>query len=151
MNILANVFKKVTIVLILLSLNLDANAQEKGNFAVGGRIVLIGAGAKFQYNVTDPIRLEASITRVTAIIIDAIDFSVNGHYLFPVSNKINLYPFVGFSIGDFSVLGMDAGTEFCFDFGGGIDIKLGSNRILNFDIKYPAAYLAFSAGLAWMF
>ena len=119
--------------------------------AIGGKLVLIGVGAKFQYNVSNQIRLDASITHVTAIILKVLDFSVTGHYLFPVSNKVTLYPLVGFTICNYSLFGLEA-SEYFVAFGGGIDIKLTNKLLLNFDFKYPSPYLGMmSVGLAHRF
>ena len=58
------------LIIAVLTMSLTAGAQEKGDMAAGGNPVFgsgdglsnIGIGAKFQYNVTTPIRLEGSFT-----------------------------------------------------------------------------------------
>lgn len=84
-----------------------ASAQSKGDMAVGvqfgvapcletGGPTNMGIGAKFQYNVTDPIRLEADVDYwFKASGCDLFDISANFQYLFKVSDKFLVYPVVG--------------------------------------------------------
>jgi outer membrane protein X len=66
-----NVFKRVVLLALVATMSITtAVAQEKGDKAVGVNLALglgdsysnYGIGAKFQYNVTKPIRLEGSFT-----------------------------------------------------------------------------------------
>jgi len=75
---LKNVMKKMfshrnatlAICLIAMTISVTAHAQVKGDMAAGGNFVIgmgddwtnFGIGPKFQYNATDPIRLEGSYT-----------------------------------------------------------------------------------------
>ena len=94
---------------------LCASAQEKGDMALGlnlgvapclesgASLTNFGIGAKFQYNVTNPIRLEAALDYgFKSNGIDVMTIGVNGHYIFNVSEKFNFYPLVG---GGFAHLG----------------------------------------------
>lgn len=85
-----------------------ASAQEKGDMAVGINVGVapcvegegspsnFGIGAKFQYNVSDPIRLEAAFNYwLKSKEVDIFDAAVNFHYIFKLSDKFNLYPVVG--------------------------------------------------------
>jgi len=58
---------------------------------------MFGIGGKFRYNLTDPIRIEGAFTYYfpktesfpllgSTFNYHLLDFSVNGHYLFPVSD-----------------------------------------------------------------
>ena len=89
-------------------LGLCASAQKKGDMAVGlnldvapclekgASVTNFGIGAKFQYNVTNPIRLEAALDYgFKNKGIDVLTVGVNAHYIFKVANKISVYPLVG--------------------------------------------------------
>ena len=91
----------------------SAYAQEAGDIAVGAGIVFTpgwvedptevsnngGFGAKIQYNVTTPIRVEGTFTFFPNS--DALgmwDLNINAHYLIPVKKKFNVYPVAGFGL-----------------------------------------------------
>ena len=97
-----------------------------------------GIGAKFQYNVTNPIRLEADVDYwFKAKGMDMFDITANVHYLFNVGSKIKVYPIIGigyasvgggysFDMDDFDDIFGDYGQYFSrasddydFDFDGG--------------------------------
>ena len=176
--------KKAAIVAIaVVTMSVAANAQEKGDMAVGGNFVVgmgdeitnFGIGAKFQYNVTNPIRLEAQFTYFLPkdygdgfgdAKLKMWDLSAYVHYLFPVADQINVYPLAGLGI-----LGVTASAEadtgfgtysasastsnFGFGLGGGIDYKLSEKLILNAEVKYRLGgdwnRLFLSAGIAYKF
>jgi outer membrane protein X len=181
-----SVFRKVAIVAIaVMTMSVAANAQEKGDMAAGGNLVLgsgdsftnFGIGAKFRYNVTNPLRLEGSFTYflpkkegvsgLAETSLSMWDLSVNGHWLFPVADKITVYPLAGLGIlgtsasaevdmGEWGSYGGSASTsEFGFNLGGGIDLKLTDKLILNAELKYKLGStwdrLLLSAGLAYKF
>lgn len=53
-------------------------------------------GAKFQYNITNPIRLEADVDYwFKSKSCDVFDVTANVHYLFNVGSKLKVYPIVG--------------------------------------------------------
>lgn len=100
--------KKFFIFTCAALIGLCASAQEKGDMAVGvnlgvapcleggASVTNFGIGAKFQYNVTDPIRLEAALDYgFKSKGVDAMTLGVNAHYLFNVADKIKVYPIVG--------------------------------------------------------
>ena len=87
---------------------LCTSAQEKGDMAVGlnlgvapclesgSSLTNFGFGAKFQYNVTNPIRLEADVDYwFKDKGCDIFDVSANAHYLIGISDKFTVYPLVG--------------------------------------------------------
>jgi outer membrane protein X len=149
-----------------------ANAQEKGDMAAGGNLVMglgnsytnFGIGAKFQYNVTNPIRLEADFTYfLKKDYVSMWDFSVYGHYLFPIADKLTAYPLVGLGMlgtsasydFGYGYSGSASASEFGFNVGGGLDYKLTDKLILNAELKYKFAgtwdRLLISAGAAYKF
>lgn len=166
---MTNIFRKAAIVAIaMVTMSMAANAQVKGDKAAGANIVFgsgdsysnIGIGAKFQYNVTDPIRLEGSFTYfLEKDYVSMWDLSVNGHWLFPVADQITVYPLAGLSIlgskVNFGGLASASNSELGVNLGGGIDYKLNSKTILNAELKYKAGdhwnRLLLSAGVAFLF
>lgn len=100
--------KKVFISLCMLLAGVCASAQQKGDMAVGlnvgvapclesgASLTNFGLGAKFQYNVTNPIRLEANVDYwVKSKGVDVFDITANVHYLFKIGQKLNIYPLAG--------------------------------------------------------
>lgn len=91
---------------------LNASAQEKGEMAAGINLGVapclesgvsstnFGIGAKFQYNISNPVRLEAALDYgFKNKGIDVMTVGVNAHYLFKIGNKFNIYPLVGLGYG----------------------------------------------------
>ncbi|GHT28410.1 hypothetical protein AGMMS49574_02650 [Bacteroidia bacterium] len=172
-----SIFRKVAVMAIaLVTMSVTVNAQEKGDMAAGGNLVLgsgdsftnIGIGAKFQYNVTNPLRLEGSFTYfLKKDYLTMWDLSVNAHWLFPVADKVTVYPLAGLGILNYgydysvdlgewgSVGGSGSTSDIAFNLGGGIDYKLTGKLILNAELKYKISdtwdRLLLSAGLAYKF
>jgi len=97
--------KKLMMIAAFVVASLTANAQiEPGQMAVGANVSYgmhkdyknIGLGAKFQYNITDAIRGEASgnyfLKKDHCTMWDA---NINFHYVIPISEGLNVYPLVG--------------------------------------------------------
>ena len=161
--------KMVIVAITLLTINVAANAQEKGDMAVGGNLTLgtgnsltnFGIGAKFQYNVTNPLRLEGSFTYfLKKDLISMWDLSANGHWLIPLTDNIVVYPLAGLSIlgvaVDLGILGGSASDNtFGVNLGGGIEFKLTDKLVLNAEPKYRIgnhwSRFFISAGLAYRF
>lgn len=100
--------KKYLLTICLALAGLSSFAQEQGDMSVGvnlgvapciesgASLTNFGIGAKFRYHVTSPIRVEADLDYwLKSKECDVLDFSVNAHYLFKVTDKINVYPVVG--------------------------------------------------------
>ena len=166
-------FRTVAIATIAMMMSVStANAQMQGEKAIGGSLVLgtggsyshFGIGAKFLYNVTDPIRLGAECDFfLKKDYMTWWDFSVYGHYLFTAGNVL-LYPLVGLggtsakmSMGNFSA----STSGFVFTLGGGVEFELSPNLSLNLELRYKSIDFSdigvtgnrtnFAAGLAYKF
>jgi len=170
-----NYFERVAILLALVMVGFGSvNAQEAGDMAVGANIVFTpgwveesnwaddtksnngGFGAKFQYNVTTPIRLEGAFTFLPGS--DELgmwNIFVNAHYLIPVMEKLNIYPIAGLgfmnyksnggyiNLGSALVLNRNiAGnyTMFGVNVGGGVEYKLSRKVSLQGDLKYVIGF-----------
>ena len=139
-------FKTMAIMAIAITMSLSAVAQQ-GEKAVGGNLVIgmgdsytnVGLGPKFFYNVTDPIRLAGEFDYfLKKDYMSWWDFSVYGHYLFPVANEVAIYPSLGlgvmgvqFKYGGYS----DSESKFAVSLGGGADYELSSNLTLNGELR----------------
>lgn len=93
--------KKLFLILCVALVSVGAFAQ-KGeqkvglNLNYGTEISNVGLGAKYQYGITDAIRLEGSFDYFFKKDGASLwDINVNAHYLFPFANKFAAYPLVG--------------------------------------------------------
>ncbi len=143
---------------------IPATAQQKGDMAWGLQGALatdnsnIGLGAKFRYNVIDPLRLEASFTYFFEKDYYSMwDLSVNAQWLFPVSSGVTLYPMAGLGIMgakvDIDGLGDASDTELGLNLGAGADFAISAKTAITAELKYNTAIedLIISAGVAFKF
>jgi outer membrane protein X len=161
-------FKQVFLAVFATVLSVaSVSAQEQGDMAVGGGLSLgtgdsftnFGIGAKFQYNVTDPIRLEGAFTYfLKKDLVSMWDFSAYAQYLFPVAETITVYPIAGLGLLGTSASygGYSASTsDFGFALGGGADFAITDNVFIYADLKYKIVdgwnRLLLSAGVAYKF
>jgi hypothetical protein len=162
------IVKVFSLSLLVLALSIgSAQAQFKGDKAVGANLALglsdgdarIGLGAKFLYNIIDPVRVEAAFTYfLKSDYVSMIDISAYGHYLFPINDKFTAYPLtgVGYCNARASYGGVSHSEgKFVYTLGGGADYRLSSNLILQGDLKYKfvgSSYIfMISAGVAFQF
>lgn len=76
----------------------------------GASVTNFGIGARFQYNVAAPVRLEANFNYwLKSKGCDVIDLAVNAHYLINLSDKLRVYPIAGVG---FAHLGGGGGGSF---------------------------------------
>ncbi|MGM9845103.1 MAG: outer membrane beta-barrel protein [Muribaculaceae bacterium] len=93
---------------IAAAATLGAAAIETGDMAAGlnlgvapclesgASVTNFGIGARFQYNVAAPVRLEANFNYwLKSKGCDVIDLAVNAHYLINLSDKLRVYPIAG--------------------------------------------------------
>jgi len=126
-----------TTMITMITMNVWATG-EKGDMAIGGNLLLgvgqnysnVGLGAKFSYNLTDPIRVlgEANYFLESSLIQET-DFSLYGQYLFPVADRLLVFPSIGVgvllqkvTIPFFNIT--DSGSGGVFSLGGGAEYLL---------------------------
>lgn len=173
------------IAIVAVSISVSASAQEKGDMAVVGSLALgagndlsnFGIGAKFQYNVMNPLRLEGAFTYflpktwgvagIAETKLSMWDLSVNANWLISLTEQLRVYPLAGIGIlgsktsssgagewGSYSY-GGGSTSEFGFNIGAGLDFNLTSKLFINVDAKYRIASswnrLLASAGIGYRF
>lgn len=98
-------------VAILAMGSVCAFAQKGGqrvglNLNYGTEISNVGLGAKYQYGITDAIRLEGGFDYFFKKDGASMwDINVNAHYLFPFAEKFAVYPLVGLTYANCKVSG----------------------------------------------
>lgn len=151
--------KKLILALCMAAMAVCASAQQ-GSMAVGVNLGVVPfiegdgsptnfeIGAKYQYGLTESVRLEADLDYAfKSDYIDVFTLSANVHYLVPIVDKVKLYPLaglgygrVGFSTGfDFEGGKFDLSTHssrFLFNIGLGAQYDLTDNLVANFEFKY---------------
>lgn len=131
------------------------SAQEKGDMAAGinlgvapclesgASVTNFGVGAKFQYNITTPIRLEAAFDYgFKDKEIDVMTIGVNAHYIFKLSEKFNIYPLVGLGYAHLSSGGSFDADDFDYD-----DYDWSASRAWDDDDDYDYDYDGGSSSL----
>lgn len=170
-----NILKAAALAIALVLTAVSANAQQKGDMAAGINLGYaatdgynnLGLGAKFQYNVIDPLRLEARFDYFfpndnLGIKTNYWDFMIDAHWIFPVGRMVNLYPLAGLGVLGAKVradvMGVGArkntGSTFAFNLGGGADLFLSDTIFLNAQLRYmvnDGGYFMPSVGIGYAF
>lgn len=151
--------KKLFILLgTLFLLSVGAYAQ-KGKQAIGfglgygTEIESIGLGIKYQYNITNPMRIEPSLNYFFENDnVSMLDVNVNFHYLCLVASNVKLYPLFGLTLsnwmfdmydvdwdGDHVHVDGDGNHNECrfgVNLGVGAEFALSRNWAMNLEFKY---------------
>lgn len=140
----------ITIMLAVSCLGTFAQKGEKAvgiNLNYGTTAGSVGLGAKFQYGITDNIRIEPSLTYYFGDT-GMLDITANVHYLFDIAPKLKVYPLagIGFDLCRYETLkqeglghystGKKTASCFKFDLGGGIEYDIAKNITLGLELKY---------------
>ena len=155
---LNNVFFALVVASMFFATNVSA--QHQGDMAWGANLqvagdatTLVGIGGTFQYHITDPIRLEGSLSlflpnRQTTGLIETTlnmwNLSVNGHFLLPLTENVTFYPLLGLGIANISATrtGGFWGTTTAsqnylgLNIGAGIDFRISESTVINFEPRY---------------
>lgn len=143
--------KKIIFAALVALASFSVSAQEQGDMAIGANLGIapclennvgatnFGIGIKYQYNITDPVRLEADLEYwIKDSGIGLFDISANVHYLIPLSSKITAYPLAGIGYGHFNFTNYatSSANRFLFNVGVGTEYALNDNISLGAEIKY---------------
>lgn len=139
--------KKKIIALFFGLVGLAASAQQ-GQSAVGINIGVapnlesnipvtnFQIGAKYQYGVTDNIRLEADLDYgFKSNGFSVFDISANVQYLFNLSDKFVFYPVVGIGYGNINSASASE-SRFLFNVGVGAEYPITDNISIGAEIKF---------------
>ena len=132
------------------------------HLSYGTEIESFGIGIKYQYNITDNIRLEPSMNYFFENNgIDQFDINANAHYLFPMASNVRIYPLAGLTFARWSFPQLIGGkfsndaTRLGINFGGGAEMDITDKLMLNFELKYQFVndfdQAIFNFGIAYMF
>lgn len=159
--------KKVVIFIGMLFFLMNNAFAQKGIKAVGAHlgygseIKSVSIGLKFQYNITDNIRLEPSMNYFfEKDEISQLDLNANAHYLFPMASNIRLYPLGGLTFArwsfDYDVNGFSNDvTRLGVNLGGGAEMDITDKLMINCELKYQFVsdfdQAVFNVGVAYMF
>ena len=133
--------KKLMILISMMFFIMGSAFAQKGiqafgvNLGYGSEIESASIGVKYQYNITNNIRLEPSANYFFEKRgVDMFDFNANAHYLIPTENNIRLYPLAGltFTRWDFGKVANRLGLNI----GGGAEFDVSDNLFVNFELKY---------------
>lgn len=165
--------KRFLMLAILVTSSVCAFAQkgEKSagiNLNFGTTAKNVGLGAKFQYGITDAIRIEPSLTYYFGGS-GMIDITANAHYVFNIVPKFNVYPLVGIGMDmcryetvdlgdsfDDLLMGGDFETKhetdacFKFNFGAGAEYDITSRIAMGLELRYEVisgGYSQFVVGI----
>ena len=127
------------------------------HLSYGTGIESFGIGIKYQYNITNNIRLEPSLN----LLKDQFDINANAHYLFPMASNVRIYPLAGLTFARWSFPQLIGGkfsndaTRLGINFGGGAEMDITDKLMLNFELKYQFVndfdQAIFNLGIAYMF
>ena len=149
--------KKIFIFLGLMFVMLSGTYAQKGRQAIGfglsygTEIESAGLGIKYQYNITNPLRIEPSFNYFFENDnVSMLDVNVNFHYLFPVAQSVKLYPLFGLTMSNwmFDMHDLDVDWDGDHDggnhnefriganLGAGAEFALGRNWAMNVEFRY---------------
>ena len=152
--------KKLIVLFSMMFFIMGSAFAQKGiqaagvHLSYGTEIESFGIGVKYQYNITDNIRLEPSMNYFFENNdVDMFDINANAHYLFPMASNVRVYPLAGltFARWDFGKVATRLGVNI----GGGAEMDITDNLMLNFELKYQTVsdldQAIFNVGIAYMF
>lgn len=133
----------VTMAALLICCSAFAQKREKSfnlSFNYGTEIETLGIGLKFNYNITDAVRLAPNFTYfIKNDGVNIWDINMDFNYLFFPTPEFKIYPIAGLSLatlhasfGDYS----DNLTRFGANLGAGLEYDLAKNWAINLEFKY---------------
>lgn len=161
--------KKLIVLFSMMFFIMGSAFAQKGiqgagvHLSYGTEIESFGIGVKYQYNITNNIRLEPSMNYFFKNNgIDQFDINANVHYLLPMASNVRLYPLAGLTFARWDLksplgsIGLDDDvTRLGLNVGGGAEMDITDKLILNFELKYQFVsdfdQAIFNVGIAYMF
>ena len=160
--------KKLVVLFSMMFFIMGSALAQKGiqaggvHLTYGTEIESFGIGVKYQYNITDNIRLEPSMNYFFENHgVDQFDLNANAHYLFPMASNVRVYPLAGLTFARWSFPQLIGGkfsndaTRLGINIGGGAEMDITDKLMLNFELKYQLVndfdQAIFNLGIAYMF
>ena len=154
--------KKLIVLFSMMFFIMGSAFAQKGiqaagvHLTYGTEIESFGIGVKYQYNITDNIRLEPSMNYFFENNgVDQFDLNANVHYLFPMASNVRVYPLAGLTFARWDFGGKGHETRLGVNFGGGAEMDITDKLMLNFEMKYQFVsdldQAIFNVGIAYMF
>lgn len=150
--------KKLLMTLCVAMIGVGAYAQKNykavgADLTYGSAFSNLGIGVKGQYGLTDKIRLEGSFDYfLEKDGVSMWNVNANAHYLFPVAEKVKVYPLAGLT---YVNAGLGSEGSFGVNLGAGVQYDINNQWAANFETKYQLIsnlHLAvFSVGVAYKF
>lgn len=114
-----------------------------------------GLGAKFQYNITANVRLEADVDYwFKSKGLGVFDIMANAHYLFNIGDNFRIYPIVGIGYA-YLHSSFDGLNRFAFNLGAGAEYDITNHIAACLELKYQYMSdfqrLPISVGVAYKF
>ena len=151
--------KKLIVLFSMMFFIMGSAFAQKGiqaagiHLSYGTGIESFGLGVKYQFNITNNIRLEPSLNFAK----NQFDINANAHYLFPMASNIRVYPLAGLTFANYGGFDGINGTvtRLGINAGGGAEMDITDKLILNFEAKYQFVsdfdQAMFNVGIAYMF
>lgn len=165
--------KKVIIAACMMLLGISSAFAQQGKQAFGGNLSYgtetesVGIGAKYQYNITNEIRIEPSTNYFFKNNgLSMFDINANVHYLVPITSNVKIYPLAGFTFTswnqdlDLDIVGIEgdfgaSASKFGVNLGAGMEFALDRNWSMDVELKYQLVsdldQAVFNLGVAYSF
>lgn len=156
--------KKIALLIVCLIAGMATSfAQRGGDKALGlnlnyGSETSFGIGTRFQYNLTDEVRIEPEFNYYLKHDHRSFwDLGLNFSYLFPVAQDVTLYPLVGLGYGHSKLHGNGHSStdQFQAKFGAGAEFQLmPSIKMIiepKFQLRDRCNQFIITAGMAYCF
>jgi outer membrane protein X len=158
----SRIMKKLIVLFSMMFFIMGSAFAQKGIQAAGVHLTYgtgiesFGIGVKYQYNITDNIRLEPSMSYFFEDHgVDQFDLNANAHYLIPMASNIRIYPLAGLTFARWDYVSAGDVTRLGVNLGGGAEMDITDKLMLNFELKYQFVsdldQAIFNVGLAYMF
>lgn len=144
------IMRKILVLLVCLCACVATSYAQKGESALGvslnyGNEANLGLGLKYRYGITDHLRLEPAFDYYFKNDHFSMwDLGANLHYVFPVADRVSVYPLAGLNYAQGKAHLSDLGEgwsnvtsgKIAINLGAGVDFKMASNVNLNLELKY---------------
>ncbi len=139
--------KKLFLMLCVAVMGIGSLSAQKGlsaagiNLGYGSEMETFHLGAKYQYGITDALRIEGAFNywfEDKEKCPSCWDIDVTAHYLFSVAENLNLYPLAGVMY--FKPDWSDVDGSMGLNIGAGAEYSVAENIAINLEAKYQKLF-----------